>query len=298
MSGTVLLGVSLGLLSSVLFNVSYLIQHKALDGEGPSLEFTTAPLRSIRELLTHPLWMLGGILGLVGMAVYLVALAFAPISLVQAFLAGGLILTVPLSAMISQHRPTKRELTGAALMTGALVLFAFGTGAEGATNDFGDLGMAVLVGGVCVGSLLASRRGQSRGPVELVGVASGLLHGAADALQNGLVGIAKSSVVALFTSVWTYACIAVSVAAFVLLQQAFKDGQEKPVGVIALMTASTNVTAIGAGILIFHDPLGTTPFWKVVHVLAFLLVLASGWLLSTAQAALEEGPAALKAASP
>ncbi len=295
MSGTVVLGITLGLLSSVLFNVSYLIQHKALDGEGPSLEFKSAPLRSVKELFTHPMWMFGGILGLVGMAVYLVALAFAPLSLVQAFLAGGLILTVPLSAMISHHRPTKREITGAALMTAALVLFAFGTGAEGATNDFGSAGMTALVVGVCLLSLMASSRGQSRGPVELVGVASGLLHGAADALQNGLVGIAKAGVFGLFTSIWLYACIAVSIAAFVLLQRAFKDGQEKPVGVIALMTASTNVTAIGAGILIFRDPLGTTPFWEVVHVLAFVLVLVSGWLLSTAQAALEEGPTGSKA---
>ena len=63
------------------------------------------------------------------------------------------------------------------------------------------------------------------------------------------------------------------------------------------MTAATNVTAIGAGILVFHDLLGTTPFWESVHIFAFLLVVVAGWLLASAQAVVEEGASALEASS-
>jgi drug/metabolite transporter (DMT)-like permease len=288
-SGTVLLGVLLGLLSSVLFNTSYLIQHKALDGEGPSLEFASAPLRSIKELLSAPLWLLGGVIGIGGMVVYIVALSYAPLSLVQAFLAGGLILTVPLAAVIGNHKPTSREITGAALMTLALVLFAFGTKAEGPTNHYDMHGLAFLVGVAGTLGVLLAWRGTEAGPVELVGLAAGLFYGASDALFNALVGIAHHGAMALIKSPWTYICLITAIGAFVCLQRAFKEGQSKPVGVIALMTAATNVTAIGAGILVFHDPLGTTQYWETVHVIAFMLVVVAGWLLASAQAVVEEG---------
>ena len=289
MSGTVLLGVLLGLLSSVLFNTSYLIQHKALDGEGPSLEFAKAPLRSIKELLTAPVWVFGGVIGLAGMVVYVVALSFAPLSLVQAFLAGGLILTVPLAAIIGNHTPTSREITGASLMTVALVLFAFGTKADGPTNHYDIHGLAVLIGVACFLGIILGWRGTKAGPVELVGLASGLFYGASDALFNALVGIAHHGLLALVKSPWTYICALTAIGAFVCLQRAFKDGQEKPVGVIALMTAATNITAIGAGLLVFHDPLGINPFWETVHAIAFVFVLVAGWLLASAQAVVEEG---------
>lgn len=290
MNSSVAFGVTLGLLSSVLFNTSYLIQHKALDG-GPSLEFASAPLRSIRELFTHPLWLFGGAVGLGGMVVYIIALDYAPLSLVQAFLAGGLILTVPLAMVIGNHRPTHREVSGAALMTLALVLFAFGTKADGPTNSFDLRGLAVLVGSAAVFGVLLAGRGVRVGPVELVGLAAGLFYGASDALFNALVGIAHDGLEALASSPWTWICLATAIGAFLCLQRAFKDGQKKPVGVIALMTAATNVTAIGAGIAVFHDPLGINDFWIAVHTVAFLLVLVAGWLLASAQAVVEEGGA-------
>jgi len=295
MSGPVLFGVSLGLFSSVLFNTSYLIQHKALDG-GPSIDFTN-PLRSIKELFSAPLWLLGGVVGIAGMAVYVVALAYAPLSLVQAFLAGGLILTVPLAMLIGNHQPTRRELAGASLMTLALVLFAFGTKAEGPTNHYDAHGLAFLVGIACTLGFLLAWKGVQNGPVEIVGLAAGLFYGASDSLFNALVGISRHGFLALLKTPWTYVCLVAAIGAFLCLQRAFKDGQKKPVGVIALMTAATNVTAIGAGILVFHDPLGTTPFWESVHIFAFIVVVVAGWLLSSAQAVVEEGASIAEASA-
>lgn len=286
MSGHVLFGVSLGLLSSVLFNTSYLLQHRALDG-GPSLEFGKHPIQSIRELFTHVAWLLGGLLGAVGMVVYVIALDYAPLSLVQAFLAGGLILTVPLAIVIGNHAPTQREWLGATLMTFALVLFAFGAKAEGPTNTFDAHGLALLVGGAVVIGLMLAVIGLRNGPVALVGLAAGLFYGASDALFNALVGIAHDGFMAVLKSPWTWTCAVTALLAFYCLQKSFKNGKEKPVQVIALMTAATNLTAIGAGLLVFHDPLGTNAFWSTLHALAFGVVAVAGWLLATTQAVVE-----------
>ena len=260
------------------------------------MEFAKAPLRAIKELFTHPLWLIGGVIGLAGMVVYVIALDYAPLSLVQAFLAGGLILTVPLAMIIGGHKPTPREITGAGLMTFALVLFAFGTEAEGPTNHYDVRGLAILIGGASLLGIILGWRGTKVGPVELVGLASGLFYGASDALFNALVGIAHHGFLALVKSPWTYICAMTAIGAFLCLQRAFKDGKEKPVGVIALMTAATNITAIGAGLLVFHDPLGVNRSWEIIHAFAFGLVLVAGWLLASAQAVVEEGrPAEAKA---
>ena len=115
---------------------------------------------------------------------------------------------------------------------------------EGGSGSAHEL--ALLVGAAAAASLVLAWFGIRRGPVELVGIAAGLLYGASDALFNALVGIAHGGFIAVVKSPWTWICLACALGAFYLLQKAFKDGATKPVGVIALMTASTNVTAIGA----------------------------------------------------
>ncbi|MEI7889202.1 MAG: hypothetical protein WCI34_02720 [Actinomycetes bacterium] len=289
MTSTVLVGVSLGLFSSILFNTSYLVQHKALDG-GPNID-ASHPLRSLGELFTAPAWLWGGVVGLLGMAIYILALDYAPLSLVQAFLAGGLILTVPLAMFISKHEPTPREVLGAGLMAAALVLFAFGTKADGPENAFDAHGLALLVGGALLLTMVLAFVGLRQKYVQAVGLAAGLLYGASDAMFNALVGIAHNGLKALLESPWTWLCAVTSIGAFYLLQKAFKDGATKPVVVIALMTAATNLTAIGAGLLVFHDPLGTNAFWSTMHLAAFGLVAYAGWLLASVQAVIEETPA-------
>ncbi|MCX6393594.1 MAG: DMT family transporter [Solirubrobacterales bacterium] len=289
MTSTVLFGVGLGLLSSILFNISYLVQHKALDG-GPSVD-ATHPLRSLGELFRAPAWLWGGLLGLIGTVIYTLALNYAPLSLVQAFLAGGLILTVPLAMFISNHKPTRREVIGAGLMAGALILFAFGTAVDGPENAFDVGGLALLVGGTLLLTMALTVVGFRQKRVEAIGLAAGLLHGASDAMFNALVGIAHNGLIALLKSPWTWICAVTSLGAFYLLQKAFKDGTTKPVVVIALMTAATNLTAIGAGLLVFDDPLGTNTFWSAVHLAAFGLVAYAGWLLASVQAVIEKGKA-------
>lgn len=288
MSGSVVAGLLIAFLSSAFNNASYFIQHRALD-DGPEIAIIK-PIASLKGLLGRPVWLLGGLSGLLGMILYVVALSLAPLSLVQVFLAGGLILTVPLSVWITKHAPTGGELRGAALMTAALVLLGVGSAADGPTNHFDPVVLAVFIavaGGVSGVIILFARGSRS---AEAIGLAGGLLFGVADALFNALVGVFQHhGVPGLLESPWTWACVAASIAAFAAFQTALQRGRGKSLGVVALMTAGTNVTAVGAGFIVFGDRLGSSGLWSAVHVGCFVAVGVAAWWLAPAQVVVEVG---------
>jgi hypothetical protein len=97
------------------------------------------------------------------------------------------------------------------------------------------------------------------------------------------------------TSPWLYTGLACTVGAFFAFQRGLQCA--RPVAVIALMTAATNVSSILGAFVVFGDPLGRTPLLAATHAVAFALVLVAAWRLAPAQARLAE-PEPMSAASP
>ncbi len=65
-------------------------------------------------------------LGWIGFAIQILAVAIAPLSLVQAFAAGGLALSVPLAAGVFGHRITRGQMTAVLLIATALAMLPIG----------------------------------------------------------------------------------------------------------------------------------------------------------------------------
>src|SRR2546423_1664510 len=80
-----------------------------------------------------------------------------------------------------------------------------------------------------------------------------------------------------------------TVGAFFAFQRGLQIG--RPLVVIALMTAATNVGSVAGGFLVFGDELGRTAPLAALHLAAFCLVFVAAWLLAPVQAALQEGAA-------
>jgi len=283
------LGLLLALAAAFLFNLSYMLQHGALDGT-PELTLKR-PLRTVRVLFANGKWLAGTFVGIAGFALHAFALALAPLSIVQAFLASGLAFAVPMSVRMAGHVLTARDSVGATMMVTALVLLAFGTGEHGATNDFDP---AVLGGFAAAMALLAISgvlvRGRRR--PEALALAAGAMFGLGDALINALVGIARGGFPDLVSSPWLLACIAANAAAFFVWQQSLQSGRAKVLAVVVLMTAATKISAISAGFAVFGDSLGATPAWEAIHASCFAAIAVAGWMLAPAQAAItvsEEG---------
>src|SRR5580765_7464511 len=88
------------LASTTLTNIAYLLEHSAAAAL-PALSLRR-PLHSARVLLTDRSWLFGFGLESAGFALYVVALALAPLALVQSIAAGGIGILALASARIGR----------------------------------------------------------------------------------------------------------------------------------------------------------------------------------------------------
>jgi hypothetical protein len=75
-----------------------------------------------------------------------------------------------------------------------------------------------------------------------------------------------------------------TVGAFFAFQRGLQG--DRPVAVIALMTAATNVGSILGAFVVLGEPLGRTPALAALHGVAFALVVLAAWRLAPVQAEL------------
>jgi hypothetical protein len=280
------IGLSLAVLASLALNGSYLFQHRGV-ADTVAVDIRR-PFATARGLLSSRMWVIGGAIGVLGVVLHLVALALAPLAYVQAFLAGGLALLAPVSAIALRHRLTTGEIAGATLMAVALVSLAVGLNASSPDARFGGgtLG-AYLATAAALAAAVMLLSPDGRRP-HAFGLAAGVLYGAGDAAIKALTGILRHQGLGhVVISPWFFATIAIVAVAFFAFQRGLQTGRALPV--IALMTAGTNVVSILGGFIVFGDPVGRTAALSVLHVIGFVLVGVAAWLLAPAQAAVAVG---------
>jgi hypothetical protein len=280
MTGGVIAGVALALVASLALNASFLLQHL---GSRTAVRITLRrPVASVRGLLRSRLWLAGTAAGLAGWGVHVAALSQAPLSLVQAFSAGGLALAMPLAARITHAPLVAYERRAVLVMVGALVLLSVGVGPPGpgiaaSALMAGFLAVAAATAAAFAAAPASGRRGHG------LGVAAGVLYGAADAATKAAtVALHHGGLLAAVLSPLVLAVAVASAGAFFCFQRGLQIGPALPV--IALMTVATNLVAIAGGLVVFAEPLGASVAASAVHVLAFALVGVAAWRLSVAQA--------------
>jgi hypothetical protein len=283
-------GVILAVGAALALNASYLMQHAG--SSAVAAIDARRPVATLASLLRSPIWAVGAAIGVTGWALHIGAMREAPLSVVQAFVAGGLALTAPMAAIGLRRRPAPGEAQAIGLMVLALILLSIGLGGAGRHAGFDGLVLGTWLTSLAVAAsaLAIGARGQHR-PLAL-GLAGGLLYGAADLALKAVTGLHGAS--AIVTSPWLAAGLACTVGAFFGFQRGLQG--DRPVAVIALMTAATNVSSIAGAFVVFGDPLGRTPLLAAAHVLAFALVVVAAWRLAPAQAGLVQAPT--HAASP
>ena len=286
MSG-VAIGLGLALVASLALNGSYVIQHVG-SASAPPVD-VRRPLFTLWSLLRSRWWALGAALGMTGWAVHVAALAHAPLSLVQAFVAGGLALMAPVAARALGAPLTSAERVGVAVAVVSLVLLCVGLGNPGVHGSVDDAAMAafLVAAGIAAGALANARR---EWRPHALGLAGGVLYGAADVAIKALTGEAHTGgAVAVLTSPWLPAAAVATMGAFFAFQRGLQSGRAVPV--ISLMTAATTAVSVLGGFVVFGDPLGRSPLLVAVHLLAFALVAVAATALAPVASAAEHGEA-------
>jgi hypothetical protein len=281
----VAVGLGLALVASLALNGSYVIQHVG-SASAPPVD-VRRPLFTLWSLLRSRWWALGAALGMTGWAVHVAALSHAPLSLVQAFVAGGLALMAPVAARALGAPLTKAERVGVAVAVVSLVLLCVGLGNPGVHGSVDAVAMTafLVLAGIAAGVLAQARR---EWRPHALGLAGGVLYGAADVAIKALTGEAHAGgAVAVLTSPWLPAAAVATIGAFFAFQRGLQTGRAVPV--ISLMTAATTAVSVLGGFVVFGDPLGRSPLLVAVHLLAFALVGVAAAALAPVASAAEHG---------
>ncbi len=262
-------GLALALASAAALNWGFFTQHGAAS-ELPPLS-VRRPVHSLRLLFSNLRWLAGFAAGLAGWALYVAALALAPLSLVQATSAGGIGLLALLVERTTGTRLARREWVGVGAAVGGLVLLGISLAGQGSGGRYGDPAIVgVWIGLSCAAALLAVLR--LPGGVGF-GVAAGVLYAAGDVATKAAVagGLATLAFVA--------AVLACHGLAFVALQLGFQRGGALATAGVA--TLLTNALPILAGTVVFHEGLPGGAF-GVLRVAAFAAVVSGAALLGRA----------------
>jgi len=275
-----LIGLGLALSASLAQGSGYLCQQ--LDASERPPVSVRRPLRTLASMLRSPWWRVGLLLGVTGFLLHLAALALAPISLVQAFVAGGLALVVPMAARVFHHRLTRAERRAVPLMAVSLAALAIGIADPTRHLHFDAASLGIYLGGLMViATLLATAvEGRLRHPA--LGLAAGLFYGALDGSTKGLADLARSGgAAAVLGSPFLIVAAVGAVAAFFCFQRALQTN--RPLTAIAVMEAGATGGGVIAGFVAFGDSLGTAPGIELLHLAAFIGVGVAAWSLAPAQ---------------
>jgi hypothetical protein len=270
MTPAIAVALVLALGSTALVNVAYLREHAAVSAL-PALSLRR-PLASLRLLLSDRPWLVGFAMETGGFALYVAALALAPLALVQTVGAGGIGLLALGSARMSARTLSAREGRGAVISVLGLLFLALsliGGGTRSAAGSAvaiiawlaGTAGLAALV-------VLAARSWIGAGAA--CGIAGGLLFSVGDistkvATQGGARVAFAASLVAGY------------VLGTSLLQIGYQRGAALPVAGIA--TLLTNALPIAAGTVLLHEPV-PSGLLGALRILAFATVVAGAILLA------------------
>src|SRR4051812_26173295 len=168
------------LVSASALSFGYLLEHAAVRTLPPIT--LRHPIQSVLHLVRTPRWVAGFTTEICGWGLYVLALALAPLSIVQAAAAGGVgILAVMQSRMT--HEPLRRhEQIAVGLSVGGLALLGISlAGAHGEGSDPGELAVALWAAG-SIGAALLTIKFLPRlvGGGVAFGLAAGLLFAAGD----------------------------------------------------------------------------------------------------------------------
>jgi hypothetical protein len=274
---TFYLGIILALGCAVVTQLGFLYKHRGAN-EAPAVDIRH-PLRTVRQLFSSKWFAIGMAVATSAWGLHVAAMAFAPLSVVQAVLSTGVVMLAALAEKMFGFEVEGRQWWGVGLTAlGLLLLGVTLPHAPGSHSHFSVPAMISFEAGMlCFGMLLIT--GKHLGAPDhhhgvMLGAAAGILFGVSDVAIKALTGMHGLETILL--SPWLGVTVLASVIAFYASARGLQDGDAVPV--IAATSAAANVSCIAGGILVFGDPLPGNPVGLVVQGAAFVLVVVAAML--------------------
>jgi drug/metabolite transporter (DMT)-like permease len=281
------LGIGLAVVAALMGNLASLLKHRGCHRATPVSIWS--PLRSARGLASSPWFAAGWGLAAAAWLVHVAALSMAPISIVQAVLAGGAV-TLAVMAQRVFGDPVERRQWYALLLggSGLALLVLTVPHFSGSRSGFSIAAMLGFEGGLALlaaGLVTGHRSGRlARHGGVLLAVIAGTLFALAGVATKGLLGTEDMSIAVI--APWALLILLAGILAQYAAAAALQRGGA--IETIGLMGLVANAAQIVGGVFVFGDPLSTHPLGLTLQVAAFAMVCASAQLI----------PARLGAAKP
>ncbi|MCW2634598.1 MAG: hypothetical protein JWQ99_965 [Blastococcus sp.] len=214
-------GLVLAAVAATLFAVGAVLQHEA------AALSTTASGLSLRRLMKRRRWMLGQAATMLGTGTQVVALALAPVAVVQPVLAVTLVVGLGLRAIRTRQAPLRIEAAGAALTTAGLVVFLVAARpAAAAQHPPPSMLQMLLAVGISLGLVGgATLFGHGRHGALACGSAAGIAAGIGAVLISvGIRSLREGGWAHALAGVAVWGAVVVAVVAIVGGQQAYARG--------------------------------------------------------------------------
>jgi drug/metabolite transporter (DMT)-like permease len=276
-----LVGLALAALSALVTNVGFLLRHRGAVA-APEVDIRR-PLRSAIGLFRQKWWTVGYLVAALAYALHVGALALAALSLVQAVLAGGLVILGVLGERFFGFKLGRRQWIGITLTAVGLAFLALSgeskSGQESAEFSAGAM-IAFESSLVGIGTALLVSCRTERASAQLgviLGVVAGLLFTVAHVAVKALSGALDRGIGDVLLSPYLLIAVLAGCVAFFASARSLQIGPAVPV--IAVTSIASNASAIPAGVVVFGDPLGADAATVAGRSLAFVLVVAAAALI-------------------
>jgi drug/metabolite transporter (DMT)-like permease len=291
-SGNTDTGLALAFLATTAYNSGLIVEKQAL-GRLPAIGGGRI-MSSVLSLAASPRWLAGFTMMLFGLAFQVLALIFAPVTLVQPIMAGGVAIILVLSRLVLREQLGRFEYACVAFMALSVVLLALS--ADGTPAEVGHQVSGVRLAAVAIPSCLlalfaaaialgaGSRKHRPPAGGVSYGIATGLLYGVAalaiKALSGALLrghGI-TGTVIALLSSPYLYVMAACSAAGLLLFQTALQRCRISIVAPVSNVLGS--IYFLVAGTWLFHERLPADPVQLALRLVGILVACCVVVLLS------------------
>jgi hypothetical protein len=274
-------GIVLAVVGAVMANLASLLKHRGCQ-QVPAVNIAE-PLRSARHLASSRWFAAGWCIAAAAWLLHVAALSMAPISLVQAVLAGGAVSLAVLSQRFFGNAVERRQWLALLLGGSGLGLLALTLpGIHGSHSQFALGGIVAFEGALVLLAMTLAcgyrlRRLAAHHGV-LMAVLAGTLFAAAGVAIKALTGESSASV--LLLAPWVAAILACGAMAQYVAVAALQRGVET----IGLMGLVASAAQILSGVVVFGDPLASGTVGVGLQATAFALVCGSALLLPSSRA--------------
>src|SRR5947209_14144459 len=203
---TPFIGILLALLCALATNVGFLYTSRGACA-APPIDMRR-PLRSAKALFASRLFAVGMLVAVGAWLFHVAAMSFAPLSVVQVVLAGGVVLLAVMAERVFGLKVGRRQWIGLALMALGLMLLAITLPAvHGAHSRFSQPGMIGFETGLLATGTLLIMGPRIGAPQEhhglMLAAAAGILFGVSDVAIKAISGLIGASGPLGLVTPWT-----------------------------------------------------------------------------------------------